>query len=289
MAASVIPRKVAAERFWETLDGRRADARRTLALTKRFIERYCADPRFRQLLKENADTPQRATEAYRIPLDPRLALPLFHPDFTQFRFSDRAAEKWPLAKEWDDYLTGIAECRPLYRQTGDCPDANPRFHAWRQRQIRRTENELGPVAAMIQHPVFAFELSAGCSVGCWFCGVSAEKFAGNFPYTDGNVRLWRSILDRTVELFGTAAQAGFCYWATDPSDNPDYPRFLEDYYHATGSLPQTTTARPLRDLNFTRTLLRLTRRYRSLPNRFSILTLESLQCGPRDFQRRGTP
>ena len=63
-----------------------------------------------------------------------------------------------------------------------------------------------------------------------------------------NARLWRAILDHWVDLFGTAAQTGFCYWATDPADNPDYPRFIEDYHAATGNLPQTTTAAPLRDL-----------------------------------------
>jgi radical SAM family RiPP maturation amino acid epimerase len=282
-AGDVIPRKVAAERYWHLIDRRSPGARRTLALVKRFAERYVADPRFRQSLSDNPDALERVTEAYGIEIDPRLALPLFHPDFIQFRCSEVAAEQWPLAAAWDEYLAEIAEWRDLYLRNGDCADANPRFHAWRERHICRAANELGPIAKVIQHPVFAFELSVGCSVGCWFCGVSAEKFSGAFRYTDQNARLWRAVLERTVELFGPAAQAGFCYWATDPIDNPDYPQFIEDYYVITGALPQTTTARPLANLEFTRAVLRLSERYRGLPNRFSILTLNALDAVHKTF------
>ena len=282
MPATALARKEAAKKYWQIME-RSAGERRALAFVKRFLERYGADPRFRQILRDNPDAPQRAVETYGIDMDPRLALPLFHPDFVQFRFSNAAPDKWPLAKLWDDYISDMVACRAAYRQTGDCPDANPRFHAWRQRQMRRTANELGPVANLLQHPVFAFELSDGCSVGCWFCGISAEKFSGYYAYTEQNAGLWRSILQRTVDLFGTAAQAGFCYWATDPTDNPQYCRFLEDYYNVTGSLPQTTTARPLRDLSFTRNVLRLSREYRGLPNRFSILTLKALDSVHQAF------
>ena len=90
-------------------------------------------------------------------------------------------------------------------------------------------------------------------------------------------------LGQSVELFGPAAQAGFCSWATDPSDNPDYPRFLEDYYAVTGALPQTTTALPLANLDFTRAVLRLSEHYRGLPNRFSILTLNAFDAVHETF------
>ena len=131
---------------------------------------------------------------------------------------------------------------------------------------------------MITHPILAFELSAGCTIGCWFCGVSADRFHGNFAYTAENARLWRAILDHCVDLFGTGAQTGFCYWATDPTDNPDYPRFLADYHAATGNLPQTTTAAPLKNLAFTREILRLSDQHRCVINRFSILTLRILDA-----------
>jgi len=74
----------------------------------------------------------------------------------------------------------------------------------------------------------------------------------------------------------TAARSGFCYWASDPADNPDYPRFIEDYALITGALPQTTTAAPLRDLGFTREVLALQSRYPGVGSRFSILSLKML-------------
>ena len=131
---------------------------------------------------------------------------------------------------------------------------------------------------MITHPILAFELSAGCSIGCWFCGISADRFRGNFPYTRENATLWRDILDHAVDLFGPGAQSGFCYWGTDPSDNPDYPKFLEDYYAITGLLPQTTTAAPLKDMALTREVMRLGEKHRCVINRFSILNLKMFEA-----------
>ncbi|HEX5473973.1 MAG TPA: radical SAM family RiPP maturation amino acid epimerase [Vicinamibacterales bacterium] len=273
-----IPRQVAAEQYWQLFERRSPAERRTLALVKRFVERYVADRQFRERLADNGGAPQRVTEAYGIAIDARLARPLFDPEGAELRRCDAAGDRWPLAKMWDDHVADVAEWRDLYLRNGDCPDVNPRFHAWRARHIRRAGNELGPIATRIQHPVLAFELSEGCSVGCWFCGVSADKFRGAFRYTDENARLWRGVLQRTVGIFGAAAQAGFCYWATDPTDNPDYLEFIEDYYSITGALPQTTTARPLRDLDFTRRVLRLSERCRGLPNRFSILTSRALDA-----------
>jgi radical SAM family RiPP maturation amino acid epimerase len=270
-------RNLAAERYREIFDRRSAGEIRTLAHVKRFVERYVADPRFRDELKQNPEAPHLVVEAYGMAFDPRQALPLFRADHMRFRYSEEEA-RWPVAKAWDHYLRELAECRALHQRAGDCPDANPRFHAWRHRQIRRGRGELGVIGSVVTHPVLAFELSAGCSVGCWFCGVSAERFRGNFPYTTENAHLWSAILDYCVDLFGTAAQTGFCYWATDPADNPDYPRFIEDYHAATGGLPQTTTAAPLRDIAFTREILRLFDQHRCVANRFSILSLKMLDA-----------
>ena len=46
--------------------GHDAEELRTLAHTKRFLERYVADPRFRSKLKEKPDAPQLVAEAYGI-------------------------------------------------------------------------------------------------------------------------------------------------------------------------------------------------------------------------------
>jgi radical SAM family RiPP maturation amino acid epimerase len=271
-----------------TLQYRQIFARRTpeelhtLAHIKRFMELLIGDPKFRDSLRANLADLQRVTQAYRLDLDPEQMLPLFHTGYMKYRFSDEESG-WPLAKAWDDYMREMIAHRDLIRETGDCRQANPCFHTWRLRQMRRADSELGGSGPSITHPIVAFELSLGCTVGCWFCGISADRFHSYFPYTQDNAKLWRGVLGEMVELFGMAAQAGFCYWATDPSDNPDYPKFIEDYYRITGLLPQTTTAAPLKNVSLTRAVLELFDRYRCVTNRFSILTLKQLHAVHAEF------
>jgi radical SAM family RiPP maturation amino acid epimerase len=115
-------------------------------------------------------------------------------------------------------------------------------------------------------------LSKGCSIGCSFCAFAAEKLQGVFAHTPENASLWREILETALDLFGPAVLTAICYWATEPSDNPDYLRFLKDFCDLTGIVPQTTTAAPLKNLDWTRELLQLRKENPSTPDRFSILS-----------------
>lgn len=72
-------------------------------------------------------------------------------------------------------------------------------------------------------------------------------------------------------------KSGFCYWATEPLDNPEYVEFLEIFENEVGVIPQTTTAIPLRNLDLTRRMLKGWERKKSFPNRFSILTTQILR------------
>jgi radical SAM family RiPP maturation amino acid epimerase len=269
-------------RYREIFARRTPEDLHTLAHIKRFMELLTGDPKFRETLQANLAQLKTVADAYRLDLDLDQMLPLFHTGYMKHRLSEEEA-RWPLAKAWDDYMQEMIAIRDLIRETGDCRQANPRFHYWRHRQMRRADSELGGSAAAITHPIVAFELSLGCTVGCWFCGISADKFHSYLPYTADNAQLWRGVLAEIVDLFGMAAQAGFCYWATDPSDNPDYPKFIEDYYRITGMLPQTTTAAPLKNLSLTRAVRELFDRYRCVTNRFSILTLRQLRAVHAEF------
>ncbi len=137
------------------------------------------------------------------------------------------------------------------------PD-EPRLRTWRARQDRRLRLQLGRGTAdsMIKPPL-AFELSEGCSVGCPFCGIAAKGLRGIFRYTEENAAVWRETLSRLHALLGGAAGYGICYYATEPLDNPDYEKFLDDWYAEFGLVPLTTTAASVRDLERTRALLRL--------------------------------
>lgn len=137
-----------------------------------------------------------------------------------------------------------------------CAPAEPRFRDWRKRQMLRCRRELGPDAQLLAHQPLTFELSSGCSMTCPFCALAAGRLKGVWRYTPANAALWRDVLARMHALIGDAAGRGTCYCATEPLDNPDYEKFLQDYYDEYGMVPQTTTAAATRDVERTRRLLR---------------------------------
>lgn len=150
--------------------------------------------------------------------------------------------------------------------------------AWRERQINRCRGTLGHSHAVnIVHAPFAIELSDGCSVGCWFCGVSAEKRRSDFEWNPANVELWKGVVSALREVIGPAARQGFCYWGTDPLDNPHYEDFCVELAKITGRFPQTTTAQAHKHIERVRKLLPLSRSYGCEINRFSVLSLGLLK------------
>lgn len=262
--------------FYRRILGRRSqEDLKILAHIKRFMERLQGDSAFRKALSANSDTPEVVTQEYGIEVDPKKMLPLWHTAYLKYRGRPECSQ-WPLAEIWDEYMKEMFHHRDLLRDLGNMEIIQPRFHKWRQQQMRRCSYDLGGTAPVLTHPILAFELSEGCTVGCWFCGLAASKYQGYYAYTDANAQLWRSIIVVATELFGDAAQTGFCYWATDPCDNPDYDKFIYDYYTITGALPQTTTAAPLRDPALTRRILDLFSRAHTVTNRFSVLTTKQL-------------
>lgn len=278
-AAERSPHAAAYRRIFSS---RTPDEIRTLARIKRFLERMMGDDRFRDALAANAEDPRPVAASIGVDLDPRLMRPLWQTGYTHLRFK-KGDPAYPLAMMWDRYIREMLDHRDSLKNQACTQGVNPRFDAWRERQMLRTVSECGLSGHSITHPLAAYELADGCSVGCWFCGLSAEKFRGHYPYTPENAALWRGIQETMVELFGPGAQAVFCYWATDPLDNPDYPKFIEDVYRITGYLPQTTTAIPLRNVALTREVLALFRDHGSITNRFSILTRSMLERVHAEF------
>ena len=238
-----------------------------IAHTKRLLERWEGDDAFRELLQQS---PSEATRLYGLQADAEALRPVWDANF-------------------DQSTPGLADCvkrhrafvgekmahREELRRTSK--PLSPNFHAWRVRQMARTTSQLGAVRAHgIVHPLAAFELSKGCSVGCWFCGVSAPKLGDILEYNDAHRGLWRDVCQVWREEIGPASEQAFLYWATDPMDNPDYEKFACDFHELCGYFPQTTTALPLRDVERTKRLLRLSEERGCLLNRFSLLTLKIL-------------
>jgi radical SAM family RiPP maturation amino acid epimerase len=253
---------------------------RKIARVKRFFERFCGDDAWRKALRDSPGNAQALFEAKGIELDAESVAAVWRDGCDIHRISDSVVGKSdaPLGLWWE-WSSDIAEYRRLCRHAGGAAQKHPTFDGWRNRQLLRLSRELSPQnAAAINSPILSYELSSGCSVGCWFCGVSADRFGGFVPYNAENARLWGGILNALVERFGSAAATGFCYWATDPSDNPDYFRFIDDHRRITGLLPPTTTAVPLRSLSLTREVLSLNEQYKHGNNRFSVLTVKALDA-----------
>ncbi len=268
MLTPATPRPV--EMYRDIWRRRSPDEIRQLAHTKRFLECVMGDPEFRVRATPDREALSALARQRGCEIDPYDLLPLWHRDFVEFQ-NDMGPEAWSGAWRWRQYLKEMVATRDAMLVAGDPGDVNPAFAAWRNRQIARTRSELGANASGIVHPIVAYELSDGCSVGCWFCGISAEKFRGHLTFEAG-AGLWRGVLETMRDRFGAAASTGFCYWATDPLDNPDYVRFLEVYREVNGTIPQTTTAIPLRRPELTAQVLSLWQTDRCVTNRFSILS-----------------
>ena len=266
---------ISAVKFYRDMPDRRTtEELRTIAHIKRFLELLTGDKKFRERLKQNPEKANAIAGSRGLDIE----LKKFSRKFLPGLLYDGKDPELPLATLWREWVEDLLKFRGMLRENGYWERADPRFNAWRRRQIERTNSEMGMLRGdAITHPIFSFELSTGCSVGCWFCALGADSFKGHFERNPKNVALWRDILSTAVDLFGPAVQTSFCYWATEPFDNPNYLDFLEDYREIVGVLPQTTSAVPTRDLVWTKRLMGMIKAGNALPSRFSIINAKVLK------------
>ncbi|GGW25251.1 radical SAM family RiPP maturation amino acid epimerase [Streptomyces alanosinicus] len=243
---------------------------REVAWTKRALERWLVDPGFRKRFTEDAAQALRDIGA---PLTPDQVRPFLAGE----EESVAGDRKMPIsARRYQAFLQEKLDHRAQLRAHGQTT-TDPRVATWRARQMKRCAGELGISRSQaIVHAPAAFELSKGCTVGCWFCGVAAPKFDHTWPYNDENAGLWRDILRVMDTTVGEPMRDAFLYWATDPLDNPDYERFLTAFHGVLGQCPQTTTAIGHKDVERTRHLLELARAHGSKVDRFSIIAVSAL-------------
>ena len=247
-----------------------------LAEIKRLLERWSADGAFRARLETD---PAGAVASLNLTQDPDSLKYLWDVDTALAT----AVKDIPLPSF--RYRAFILEKLTHRKQMrSEHSDFNPRFAAWRRRQLLRVDNQLSTfTAASIVHAPFCLELCNGCSVGCWFCGISAPKLGDIFSYTPENAELFAGIIQKMQQLFGAATGRGFLYSATDPFDNPDYEKFMVDFHALTNVFPQTTTALALKDIARTRALLKLSREKGGMLDRFSLLSLKQLDRVHAEF------
>lgn len=253
-----------------------AQTERLLSHSKRFLERWIADDKLKHAVISGDISLSAAAESCGCEIDVESLLPVFHPDYTVFRPIATKSD-WFLTYLWDQHLKSALEVRDLIARRSGSNGLTPQFDSWRSRNINRVALQLDLAAAGLTHPPVAFELSSGCSVGCWFCGISAKEFKGHATLAGNGESEWRQILSSVRGIVGEGIRSSFCYWATDPLDNPEYLDFIRIFEDVTGAIPQTTTAIPLRNVELTRSVLELWKDKRSIPNRFSVMTLRQLR------------
>jgi len=242
-----------------------------IAQAKRFVERHTADPEFRNLAAQDC---HKAASSYDIDIDAEEIRILWDPEAGR-KYLEKEIPLTPtlkLVQRYNDAMHGWMRRRRALESL-----THPNIQAWWQRQIARNSGELGMlVNTRDVHAPVCIELSEGCTVGCWFCAISAEKFRGAFIRTPENKQLWRGVLETIRDIIGPAADAGFCYWATDPFDNPDYEELIKDYHATIGSMPSTTTAQVHKNISRARKLLHLWEDYGFTYNQWSILSIRIL-------------
>lgn len=249
-----------------------------VAEAKRFIECFYGDAKWRDALRAEPDTATSLFAAKGLRISPESVRSRWDPALSEDLLRQQpAGDREDALRAWQGWNADLAGLRDLLRAAADTDGVNPAFDRWRTRQARRMTHELDPnTVASIPNALAAYELSRGCSVGCWFCGVSAERFQGHMPYDADSAVLWRGMLQTMVDRFGRAAASGFCYWGSDPSDNPDYLRFSDDHLAVTGGRPQITTAAPFKSPALLEAMLDPDPGARHAPDRISVLTLRTL-------------
>ena len=241
---------------------------RLYAHAKRFRERWDGDDRFRAAVP---DDPAGAARAAGIDYDPSSLTYL-----------------WRRGAEVDESLPEVRVMRRYESRdlayldfTNDDAGASEGYRAWRRRQRARALFAQGPVTGAVGlHLPFVVELTKGCSMGCWFCGLSAGRLEEVLP-TD--LLAWSRMLQAFRAVFGDSAKRGFLFWATDPLDHPDYESYAETFERVLGRFPVTTTAAMFKDVERTRRLIGMSREHDSPSLRFSIVTRSRLDKVHRTF------
>lgn len=239
---------------------------------KRFFEVLEADPTFKEQLLENS---HQAAAKYNLQIDPEELRPLWDKNCDKGDGNADALTSSRI-KRFQEFVDRFVPSK-VRGELLNAP-SEPRFRAWWERQKARVDSMVrsGDTVLARTYPM-AFELSKGCSVGCWFCAVSAPRFEDIFAYNPENRELWREVLQLMKNLLGDMAGAGFCYFATDPLDNPDYVKFCLDFHEILSVFPQTTTAQPTKFPSLTRSLLKASEEKGQRHNRFSIVSLKTLR------------
>ena len=236
-----------------------------LPLYKKAIERWVNDFKFRDRYEANPSESLRSKGFICEPLDLDI---IIDPEIAK-TYAPGSSELPILPAQYRQFInTKKQHCLEIR----DIHPQHQKWAAWRHRMVASTFWRDSPHKhAKLVHAPFSIELTRGCTVGCWFCGVDAEKYQGHVEINGKTEAIWRSLLTSLRSVAGIdAAQHGFCYWATDPLDHPDYEWFLEEFHSILNYWPQTTTAQGLKHAPRMKRLFATIKEKRAFIQRFSM-------------------
>ena len=245
-----------------------------VASVKRFLERYLGDAGFRSSLHKVFES---GGDLHAVLAASNLRV---HPEDVRAYLRMNKAHsgkngETPALRHYREFTMAGAQDAATINARAE-RGASRAYAAWRQRQMGALRFHFSAFADLVVHPVAAYELSRGCSVGCWFCAVGAEKLQGHFLANHENLALFRTAQQAMRRLLGEAAGAAMCYWATDALDNPDYEIFAAEFCAEHGVFPPTTTAIGWKNPERTRALLHASAEAGTHLNRFSVLSVGML-------------
>ncbi len=183
---------------------------------------------------------------------------------------------------YSQFMNNKIAFRDFLKDKG-CVPTNKKAKAWRARNQKRCDSNLGGVNIGFIHAILTIEMAEGCSVGCDFCGLGATKLKQVFRYTDENAELFKGVLRVLHEELGDSAAFGMMYFATEPLDNPDYEKFQDDYFNEFNMIPQITTAVFDRNIERTRRLVHDLDVKPGFIHRFSLRSLQMAQTALEQF------
>lgn len=245
------------------------------AQMKRFMEIYSGDERFRDEVA-NGDLSRLA----RFKVDLENVTPSDLIGFSLYKDEDNEKS---ILKEFRSFMILSAQGRTgKGRQISGDMDID--FSLWRLEQINRGNFVFNKnTNKQIVHSPLCVELTKGCSVGCWFCGISADSFEGSSVYTEKE-KVFRAILQDSSKISGHLNLLSFLYWATDPLDCPDYIKYLEAFVEEFGFYPQTTTAQAAKYPDQARKIIEISNSNgHGTVNRFSILSKGAMYKVMKEF------
>ena len=239
------------------------DTEQAYAHVKRFIECWTGDDRFRIIFESS---PDRAMRDRGLRVDGEALRLMWSRESLSRLCSAEAAAIRRINRRMRTFLEF-------------CENDGGSLHSyqlWRARQIARLAltSELAS-SGMALHLPFAMELTRGCSVGCWFCGLSASKLEEVLELDQSS---FEAMLLALRKVFGASACRGSLYWATDPLDHPHYEEYAEAFRKALGVFPMTTTAIATRDSARARRLISIAIRGGCPSLRFSVVTRRNLDA-----------